>query len=43
MRFVFVPSVCPCLRPKPNHYLEWLEKGVCAFGDMCKMVSGWWR
>ena len=33
-----LPAVHSRRRPKPNHYLDWLDKGRCAFGDMCKMV-----
>ena len=30
----------PC-RPKPNHYLEWLLTGKCAFRGMCELVRRW--
>lgn len=33
---------CHCfhLRPKPNHYLEWLQTTRCKFRDFCTLVSG---
>jgi hypothetical protein len=30
--------LCEC-SPKPNHYLEWLLTGKCAFRGMCELVS----
>lgn len=35
-------AACLCfhLRPKPNHYLEWLQTTRCKFRDFCTLVSG---
>ena len=36
-----LPAVHSRRRPKPNHYLQYLTSGKCAFRDLCALVSFW--
>lgn len=39
MHGVNIGVACVMCSPKPNHYLEWLVTGKCAFRGMCELVS----